>query len=103
MAKANARQTDNKVSMEEATSLDGRRKALAARRTKAARTALRENLKAQVQEKGKGAKAKVADALKKEGTKGKDKIPMTALRQINPTYRGSDVIPEHLGGDYGPR
>jgi hypothetical protein len=44
MAKANARQTDNKVSMEEATSLDGRRKALAARRTKAARTALRENL-----------------------------------------------------------
>jgi len=90
MAKANARQTDNKVSMEEATSLDGRRKALAARRTKAARTALRENLKAQVQEKGKGAK-------------GKDKIPMTALRQINPTYRGSDVIPEHLGGDYGPR
>ena len=102
MAKANARQTDNKVSMEEATSLYGRRKALAARRTKAARTALRENLKAQVQEKGKGAKAKVADALKKRGEgQGQDSHDRPA--QINPTYRGSDVIPEHLGGDYGPR
>ena len=36
MARADARQTDNQVSMEEATSLSGRRKALAARRTKAA-------------------------------------------------------------------
>ena len=43
MAMARARQTDNKVSMEAATSLGGRRKALAARRSKTELAALREN------------------------------------------------------------
>ena len=45
MAKPRAKQTDNKVSMEEATTLGGRRKALAARRSKTELAALREDLK----------------------------------------------------------
>jgi hypothetical protein len=103
MGKPRARQTDNKVSMEEATSLDGRRKALAARRSKAELAALRENLQAQARTKGPQAKAKIAGALKKTAAKGRDKIPPTALRLINPTYKGMDVIPEHLGDSNGPR
>ena len=51
MAKPRAKQTDNKVSMEEATTLGGRRKALAARRSKTELAALRETLKAQAQTK----------------------------------------------------
>ena len=52
MARAPAKQTDNQVSMEDATSLGGRRKALAARRSKTELAALRESLKAQAQAKG---------------------------------------------------
>ena len=62
MAKARVRQTDNKVSMEAATSLGGRRKALATQRSKTELAALRETLKAQVQAKGRGTKAKIAGA-----------------------------------------
>ena len=101
MAKPRAQQTNNKVSMEEATTLGGRRNALAARRSKTELAALREDLQAQA--KTKGSRAKIADALKKEGAKGKDKIPKTALRLINPTYRGMDVIPEGLNAQRGPR
>ena len=97
-----ARQTDNKVSMEEATSLDGRRKALAARRTKAVADGPPREPQGPGPEEGKG-EGQGRRRLEERGAKGKDKIPMTALCQINPTYRGSDVIPEHLGGDYGPR
>ena len=103
MAKAKATQTDNRVSMEAATSLGGRRKALAARRSKTELAALRENLQAQARSKRSSAKAKIAGALKRTAANGKDEIPPTALRLINPTYRGMDVIPEHLGGQYGPR
>jgi hypothetical protein len=101
MAKPRAKQTSNRVSMEEATTLGGRRKALAARRSETELAALREDLQAQA--KTKGSRAKIADALKKEGAKGKDKIPKTALRLINPTYRGMDVIPEGLNAQRGPR
>jgi hypothetical protein len=96
MAKARTRQTDNRVSMEEATSLGGRRKALAARRSKTELAALREDLQAQAKTKGSQAKAKIAGTLKKTAAKGKDKIPPTALRLINPTYLGMDVIPEKI-------
>jgi translation initiation factor 2B subunit (eIF-2B alpha/beta/delta family) len=94
MAKARTRQTDNKVSMEEATSLGGRRKALAARRSKTELAALRETLKTEA--KTPKNKAKIASALKTTAAKGKDKLPPTALRLINPTYHGMDVIPEKL-------
>ena len=96
MAKPRARQTGNRVSMEEATTLGGRRKALAARRSKTELAALRDSLKAQAQAKTPQAKAKIASELKQTAAKGRDKIPKTALRQINPTYRGMDVIPEKL-------
>jgi hypothetical protein len=96
MAKARSKQTDNRVSMEEATSLGGRRKALAARRSKTELAALRESLKAQVQAKTPQSKTKIAGALKKTAAKGKDKIPPTALRLINPIYLGMDVIPEKI-------
>ena len=96
MARARAKQSDNRVSMEAATSLGGRRKALADRRSKTELAALRESLKAQAQAKGRGTKAKIAGALKKTAAKGKDKIPPTALRLINPTYLGMDVIPAKI-------
>ena len=96
MAKPRAKQTGNKVSMEEATTLGGRRKALAARRSKTEIAALRESLKAQAQAKTPQSKAKIAGALKKTAAKGKDKIPPTALRLINPIYLGMDVIPEKI-------
>ena len=57
-----SKQTDNRVSMEEATSLGGRRKALAARRSKTELAALRESLKAQAQAKSPQSKAKIAGA-----------------------------------------
>ena len=101
MAKPRAKQTDNRVSMEEATSLGGRRKALAARRSKTELAALREDLQAQAKTKGSQAKAKIAGALKKTAAKGKDKIPPTALRLINPTYLGMDVIPEKIANGPG--
>jgi hypothetical protein len=96
MAKARTRQTDNRVSMEEATSLGGRRKALAGRRSKTELATLRETVKAQAQAQGPESKAKIASALKKSAAKGKDQIPKTALRLINPTYKGMDVIPEKI-------
>ena len=58
--------------------------------------ALRESLKAQAQAKSPQSKAKIASELKKTAAKDKDKIPPTALRLINPTYRGMDVIPEKI-------
>ena len=45
MAKPRAKQTDNRVSMEAATSLGGRRKALAAQRSKTELAALRATLR----------------------------------------------------------
>ncbi len=62
MARARAKQSDNRVSMEAATSLGGRRKALAAQRSKTELAVLREALKAQAQAKGRGTKAKIAGA-----------------------------------------
>ncbi len=103
MAKPKARQTNNRVGLEAATSLGGRRQALAARRRTTELAALRETLKTQAAVKGAKAKAKIADELKQTAAKGRDTIPKTALRQINPTYLGADVIPEGLNAQRGPR
>jgi hypothetical protein len=87
MAKARARQTDNRVSMEAVTSLSGRRKELASRQ--GGLTALR-------------AKLQTADkptAIATLHQIRKDHGPMEyekALKLINPTYLGIDVIPEKI-------
>jgi hypothetical protein len=96
MAKAKAKQTGNKVSMEDATSLGGYRKAMAARRTTEEMAALRETLKTQAEVKGPKNKVQMASELKKTATKHADPIPKTALRLVNPTYLGMDTIPEKL-------
>ena len=100
MARARAKQTANKVSMEMATELGGRRQALAERRRKGELANLQETLKADAKSKDPQTKAKMAEALKKTAAEGKDKIPKTALRQINPTYLGMDVIPEKIADGY---
>ena len=54
MPMAPRQKTDNKVSMEAATSLGGRRKALAARRSKTELAALRETLRGRLKRKAPG-------------------------------------------------
>ena len=89
MAKARARQTDNKVSMEAVTSLTGRRKEQADRRSKTDLTDLRESLRTASKSATMATLRKIADQHgKKEYTR--------ALRLINPTYLGMDVIPEKI-------
>ena len=89
MAKARARQTDNKVSMEAATSLTGRRKELADRRSKTDLTALRATLRGASKTETMATLRKIADQH------GKNEYTR-ALKLINPTYLGMDVIPEKL-------
>ena len=60
------------------------------------------DLQAQAQAKGPQTKAKIAGALKKTAAKnGNARFRPTALRLINPTYLGMDVIPEKIAD--GPR
>ena len=101
MARARAKQTDNRVSMEAATSLGGRRKALAAQRSKTELAALRETLAAAAEAKGPRTKAKIAATLKEIADKHGHAEFDRALRLINPTYKGMDVIPEKIAN--GPR
>ena len=101
MAMARARQTDNKVSMEDATSLGGRRKALAARRSKTELAALRESLRAQAEAKGPRTKAKIAATLKEIADRHGDHEYHRTLRELNTTYKGMDVIPEKIANGPG--
>jgi len=101
MAMARARQTDNKVSMEEATSLGGRRKALAVRRSKTELAALRETLRAQAETKGPRTKAKIAATLKEIADRHGDHEYHRALRELITTYKGMDVIPEKIANGPG--
>ena len=98
MAKARTRQTDNKVSMESVTSLSGRRQEMAKRKraylagdehNKGSLAALRETLRT-------ANKSKAVATLKKIA---KEHGPMEynrALKLINPTFLGMDVIPEKI-------
>ena len=98
MGKARARQTDNRVSMETATSLSGRRAEMAARKraflagdehSQGNLAALREKLRSANKATTIATLHKIAD---QHGPMEYDR----ALELINPTYRGMDVIPEKI-------
>ena len=110
MAKARTKQTDHQVSMEDAMSVEGKRRALARQRGKAETAAMRETLKDQARTKGSKTKAKISTELKKlaaeqgpHNLNHASKKFKEALRYANPTFKGMDVIPEHLGGQQPQR
>ena len=82
-----ARKTDNRVSMEAATSLTGRRKELASR--KGDLTGLRTRLRTEDKA---AAIATLHEIREKHGPMEYNK----ALKLLNPTYLGMDVIPEKI-------
>jgi hypothetical protein len=88
MGKARARQSTNRVSMEAATSLSGRRKAIADR-GKGDLATMRNTLRM-------ADKAKAVATLRQIAREHGPLAYKSALKLINPTYLGMDVIPEKL-------
>ena len=95
MGKARTRQTDNKVSMEAATSLTGRRKELASR--KGGLAAMRASLRTAA------TKAEAVATLHKIADEHGPMEYNRALKLLNPTYLGMDVIPEKLADGFKPK